>query len=412
MKTPAWLSELHRQWFAARGKRVTSAARPFHRKWDDLLDAARVGTASERECAEREASALEKNGRLLLKRHRYRRYLIESVVVPLQAESWLGALLGNVSAAELREQSLNVLNEWRKIGHKRCPESWEAMCSGLLNAFAGAKSVRPFPWHKPEMAGRLLSITHGLTSREWNELTLVRAASVELGLDSKALERHRPTIESALTLLFGRPTPLEALGLVCTESRTTLHGPLTLHFQDGTVQDFDALRSEYTVSHADLQRATRATTAAAKLLSIENTKTTFRQAALANQARDTLLLATSFPNTATKRLLQLLPIELPHFHFGDTDASGYAILKYLRETSPRPVGSFLMEWQDDEASPLLSERDQMLLPTLMKSLLMSDCGEDLQRMITANRKGRFEQEVRGAPILMAWPFWSINKNMT
>jgi hypothetical protein len=195
------------------------------------------------------------------------------------------------------------------------------------------------------------------------------------------------------------------LGILGTQSRALLHGRLCLHFPDGSTQVFEHLQGEYTLSIADLARAERASTSAARILSIENARTTFRQAAAVNTG-DTLVMATSYPNAATKRLLEILPPELPHFHFGDTDVSGYAILRALREIGPRPVLPYLMAWQDQDNSPPLNEHDRRLLPALLTSPWMSDCSESLQAMARAGRKGRFEQEAFGPPDQREWPWWS------
>jgi hypothetical protein len=198
---------------------------------------------------------------------------------------------------------------------------------------------------------------------------------------------------------------LEALGILGSQSRVLLQGRLCLHFADGTTQVFEHLQGEYTLSIADLARAERASTSALRILSIENARTTFRQAAAINTG-DTLIVATSYPNAATRRLLELLPPELPHYHFGDTDVSGYAILRALREIGLRPVLPFLMAWRDKDNSPPLTEHDRRLLPALLASPLMDDCSESLQAMTRAGRKGHFEQETNGAPTRKEWPWWS------
>jgi hypothetical protein len=276
----------------------------------------------------------------------------------------------------------------------------------LATAFEGEKNLRPFFWKDPGEVESLLNILKGLTSREWPAHTLIRDASVALGFDSKFLEQKQSVLESALSLLFQEPTTLEALGILGSQSRATVHGLLELHFADGNSQSYGNLRGDFTIAHTDLDRAISAATSARQILSIENAKTTFRQAVAANRQGDTLLIATSYPNRATTRLLDLLPPNLPHHHFGDTDASGYAILRSLRQASPRLVQPYMMNWLDEIDSPALSEHDRRILPALMTSPLMADCREDLAAMVKAGRKGCFEQESRGTPSLIGWPFWN------
>jgi hypothetical protein len=407
MKPPAWLRELHRQWQSARGARAQQASRTFTRGWEDLLDSAHLTSAEERVVAEREAIALEQEGRIKLLRHRYRKYRIEKIALPLEAEAWLAGLFGDQTGGEKLEECTVTLKHWSSQTHPRFPESWRALCGRISEALQTGKSLRPFSWRHPKLFGELLDSLFAITSKDWPPGTHVRNASEELGWDSKALEEHRAAMETGLAALFGEPSPLESLGLVCTRSHVRVQGPLTLHFEDGTTHTISNLQGETTITHADLERATHATTSAARLLSIENSKSTLADVCTMNRGGDTLLLATSYPNTATLRLLALLPVALPHFHFGDTDASGYAILRALREQSARPVKAFLMKWEDQPASPVLSEHDCRLLPALLESASLEDCRVHLERMKTAGRKGRFEQERYGMPTLMGWPFWQF-----
>lgn len=406
MKPPAWLAELHRQWHKARGGKLLAATRAFSRPWEDLLDAAGLRTAAERNHALREAEEQERQGFVRLRRHRYRRHVIEAIDLPIPSEPWLIALFCGTSAEDLHRQAVAVVAREQARSHPRWPESWQSLCQRISSAFGEGKNLAPFFWKDPSEAERLLQTLHALTSREWAAGTLIRDASQTLGFDSKELEKKQGVLESALELLFGEETTLESLGLSGSQSLAMVHGPLCLHFADGTIQDFETLRGEFSLSLLDLQRARRATSSAARILSIENQKTTFCQAVAANLQRDTLLVATSFPNAATRRLLEILPPGLPQAHFGDTDASGYAILRFLREIGPRPVAKFLMDWKDGENPAPLSEHDRRLLPALKNSPVMADCLPDLLAMESAGRKGRFEQEAYGAPTGTCWPFWA------
>lgn len=407
MKPPAWLRELHRQWQAARGARAQQARRTFTRGWEDLLDDADVMSADERLVAEREAATLEQEGKVKLLLHRYRKYRIEKIALPLESEAWLAGLFGDQTGGEKLVQCVATLEHWSAQAHPRYPESWRDLCRRISEALKTGRSLRPFSWRRPNVFAEVLESLFALTSKDWPPGTHVRTASEELGWGSKALEEHRAAMEAGLAALFGEASPLESLGLICTRSHVRVQGPLTLHFEDGTAHTISDLQGETTLTHADVQRATHATTTALRLLSIENSKSTFADACTVNRSGDTLLLATSYPNAATLRLLDLLPAELPHFHFGDTDASGYAILRSLRQQGRRPVQSFLMTWEDEVTSRPLSEHDLRVLPALLESEDLADCREHLERMQSAGRKGRFEQEHYGMPKLPTWPFWGV-----
>lgn len=405
MNVPRWLAELHRQWQAARGAKPSASTRAFFRNWEDLLDAAGLKAAEERATAVREAEALEKEGRLVLWRHRYRRYLIEKVSVPTVAEPWLASVFGATPSHILRAQSLRIVAAEREAGHPRWPDSWLRLCVQVETAFNSGAVLRPFRWRVPEEVAWIFRAVRALTECDWKEGTVVGDASKLLGWNSKLLDRRRRILESALTILFGEYSPLESLGLIGTHSRALVQGPLTLYFADGTQHDVSNLRGGAPLSHLDLHRAVSATTSALRILSVENTKYTFPQAVAANRTAETLLIATSFPNAAVRRLLELLPENLPHFHFGDVDASGYAILRSLRRVTARYVTPFLMAWEDRADSPVLSEYDRRLLPGLLADEKLQDCWPHLERMQAAGRKGDFEQERFAAPGRATWPFW-------
>lgn len=405
MNPPAWLAELHRQWSAARGRNLRASTRAFSRPWEDLLDDAGLVTAAERNQAAAEARQFQEAGFLRLRTNRYRTYLIEKVEIPPASENRLVEACGGLPAETLRREAAAAVQDAAAEGHTRWPDSWRAFCGGLAEAFAAGRNEPPFFWHDPAGVRQWLGILHGLTDRTWSPGTLIRNASEELAGDSKFLEKKQTLLESALTRMFGTETPLDALGLAVPHSRAVVQGRMTLHFPDGSRQDFCHLRGEYTVSSDDLARCEAVTTEAARILSIENLRTTFAQAAAVNDG-GTLVLATSYPNGATRRLLDLLPAGLPHVHFGDTDPAGYAILRALRALGVRPVRKFLMDWEDQADSPGLTEFDRRLLPVLQQSELLADCASSLAAMASAGRKGRFEQERHGQPTRRQWPFWA------
>ena len=396
MKTPRWLAELHRQWHAARGKRVAGASRAFSRNWIELLEAADITSAEDQATAAREAEACEQ---LVLKHHRYRKYLIERVTLPLASEPWLIERFGGTAGEVLLANSLEIVAEFSQRGHSRFANKWADLCTSLRTAFAQGRSLRPFNWNHPETLRYLLDVVRKLSEREWPPGTLIRAASVDLGLDSKQLERHQRTFESGLARLFGTEIFLKSLGLVAGDSHVELHGPVCLHFPDGTIHDFDGL-TNVLISAADLARCSSVSTSAERLLSIENRKTTFRQYAAANHDRRTLIAATSFPTPAFRELLEKLPVALPHCHFGDTDPAGWHILLKLREATPRPVKAYQMNWRPAATPSPLTPYDRKLLGKLLSAPLLSDVRDEIRVIAERGDRGDFEQETLGPPAEM------------
>lgn len=403
MKAPAWLAAFHRRWQAARGKRTTPAARAFGLGWIDLLEDAGITSAEDQQTAQREAETLEKDGRIALKRHRFRRYLIERITLPAASEAWLHGLFGSVDPIVLKNQSMEVILR-ASSQHPRWPVEWKTLLQTIHQAFAADRNVRPFLWQRPDQLRLLLETLRHLSAGDWAGVP-VRSASVSMGLDSKALERHRRALEAGLSLMFGSTTTLESLGLVTTDSMVRVHGPLVLVFDDGQ-QVIDSLGAPYSLSLDDLRRARELRTTAGRLLTVENSKTTFRQLAAADPEGGTLIVASSFPTSALRELLAKLPAALPHFHFGDTDPSGWLILKKLREVSPRPVLPFRMKWRPSRTAEPLTPRDELLLADLLQAPEMADCHGEIAAMVAANERGDFEQESLGPPDLKGWPFFS------
>lgn len=391
---PVWLTELHRQWHAARGRRIAETRRAFARDWIRLLEDAGITSAEDQATAAREAELLEKSGQLVLKRHRYRKYLIERLTLPQSSEPWLRDLFGGTSSQELLAASLEIVAEFAKRGHRRFPEEWTALCESLHSAFTAARSLRPFNWSHPETLRRLLETVGNLSEREWPVGTMIRTASVEVGLDSKGLERHQRTFESGLARLFETATPFKSLGFVSGDSHVELHGPVCLHFPDGGVHDFAGL-TNVLISAADLARCSSISTTAERLLSIENRKTTFRQYAAANHERRTLITTTSFPSPAFRDLLEKLPSDLPHDHFGDTDPAGWHILLKLREATSRHVAAFQMNWRPAATPSPLTPYDHKLLPKLLEAPLLADVRPEIATIAEKNDRGDFEQETLG-----------------
>ena len=183
-----------------------------------------------------------------------------------------------------------------------------------------------------------------------------------------------------------------------------------MHFGDGSSQPIDKLRDLYAISLHDLERTDFIQTPAVRLLTVENSKTTLRALAAKHIAGDTLLVACSFPTRAGLRLISLLPVKnFPHFHFGDTDPSGFAILSQLREETQRAIQPFLMHRRECTKSRPLGDHDRRLLPGLLADPFLEDVRDTVQQFEVTGSKGDFEQETLRLPPLPGWPFYPFAK---
>ena len=388
---PTWLTEMHRQWHKARGKRLGAPSRPFSRDWHKLLEDSGLTTGEEIKTAERELEALETEGRLVVGRHRYRRHNIEKITLPLENEKWWMAHFGGRPAMDLVQDSCARLKDFLSMEHPIFPSEWQTLLGTLHTAFTGGRNPRPFKWTEPESLSEILGICWKLTAQEWEPGTLIRSASVAIGLDSKGLEKRQATIESALSQLFEEPFEMKSLGLAEGDTHVELSGVFQLNFPDGSAQKIENLRIAK-IDTSDIFRCESISTDATELLTIENRKTTFRQFAAANADGSRLIATTSFPSPTFREFLEKLPPGITHSHFGDTDPAGWHILLKLREATSRPVHSFRMKWRPGITPVALTAYDRKLLPKLLCSVLLADVRDEISAILSHDDKGDYEQE--------------------
>lgn len=407
--SPIWLQTLFQKWQAARGSRLSPAKLEFWHDWESLLDKAGIRLVEDRRTAEREVRALHEQGKLRIKPYKYRIYLIDKVFVPFKSEPWLIATFGHIPAAQLHQETLSIIAELRQQSHPLYAELWQHWCDQIQSTFQQEKNLHPLTWKEPDKVRQLMMLVHRFTSMLWPEATPIREASTTLGLGSKDLENLQSRLESCLTSFYDRPTTLESCGILLTEPKVEVAGKLTLHYADGSSQPIHEMKGVYTLPlFPDLERAIRISTPAARLLTVENSKTTLPALASKNQAADTLLIGCSFPNRAVLRLIELLPPSFPLHHFGDTDPAGFLILSTLRQKTAHPVQPFLMAPRKAPTPVPLTEYDRKILPNLLTSPFLTDLRPHIQHLIHHQDKGIFEQETHGLPDLHEWPFYSTS----
>ncbi len=261
---------------------------------------------------------------------------------------------------------LEVFPKWQTI--------WREWCERMATNSLSGGSIVSFDRTATAANVELLNLLAKLLW--WEGESLVRFASCVLCGDSKKLEslssleregertgQLRGKLGRFLSeITGGQITSLDDLGIVATPRSVLLHGPLKLMSVSG-ILDLGLLQGPFRLSAVDLDRCTGITTSATRCLTVEN-ETTFYE--LAKLESGVLLICTSYPGSATVKLLKLLPTSLEFWHFGDSDAAGFDILRVLREKSGKDFRPFLMQ------------------------------------------EGRtpFEQESLGKPQSKAWPFYS------
>ena len=111
--------ELFAQWQRARGGRTEPASRPFSRGWEDVLEDARLVSATERSEAEHDAKALEASGWIELKPVRYKPHLIDRVVIPLSVEARWCEAFGFVAPSDEEERKIREFAWEPQLGFVR-----------------------------------------------------------------------------------------------------------------------------------------------------------------------------------------------------------------------------------------------------------------------------------------------------
>jgi hypothetical protein len=161
--------------------------------------------------------------------------------------------------------------------------------------------------------------------------------------------------------------------------------------------DFTLLPGPYALSESNLRQSSELTTTATICLSVEN-QDVFHELAKQNSSRNPgqnpgiFIILTSYPGSAVRTLYSLLPNIIQYYHFGDSDPSGFDILRDLREKTKRPIHPILMEHKPSTPALPLSDYDKKLIQTLLQNPTLEDVKPTLRDILHTNDKGLFEQE--------------------
>lgn len=343
---------------------------------EELLEDACCSEGEERASAERELLKLQTAGVLTLEPvHKRDRLHIGRVRFSPANESLFYKHLGWPSPTTVRAA---LANQFAAAATAQVPDvwsdAWQAWCDRMHEAALAGRSVLPFDRQPSSENAELLDLLPKLLG--WQGESLVRFASCVLCGDSKKLEalgtmerdgelsgRLRGKVGRLLSDITGMAVQsLDDLGIIPNPRFALIHGPLRLRLESDWL-DLGRLHGPVRISQTDIERAKEVTTSAQRCLSVEN-ETSFHE--LAKLRSGELLVHTSYPGSGTLAFLRRLPASLEFWHFGDSDAAGFEILRVLREKSGR------------EFRPLHMEAGRV----------------------------PWEQESLGVPNLQEWPFYS------
>lgn len=309
------------------------------------------------------------------------------VRVPLAFEATLFDLIGRVSptaeraawAALFVEASRWTVPDLRK-------QTWLEFCQARAEQMRTGASWKPFRQKRLERAEKQLKLLPGLLS--WNRKCLLRTASGQLDVDSKFLEKSAGPLQQLLCEASGGAVrSFEDLGIEYNPTTVRFHGPVRIRLH-GLETNYVRHR-ETALSETNVKQLAALHFDAPRCVTVENL-TKFHE--LCDLESGDIFVSTSYPNKATVDFLKRLPVEMPLYHFGDTDPWGFDVLRTLRRALDRPVLPLHMRYRPKPGSPELSDRDRRKLTRLLDEPLLADVREELRHLDAAGCKGDFEQE--------------------
>lgn len=368
--------------------RTGAATRDFQCNYGKLLEAASCISGERHANARVDLEFAERQGALRLDRHRRDSSLWRKVRVSSEHEQRLFALIGRTSPVAERSEWAALFaqaSEWRVP-----PEhlsAWRNFCKVRSEQAHAGVGWKPFQRAYRRRAAFQLEVAAKLLG--WKRPSLLRTASVQLTGSSKFLERCASTMQSLLALASGNAVRSFAdIRIDHNPAAVRFHGPVRVVLH-GQVIDYAQHMGESVLSEADLAAAESIEFHAPRCVTVENA-TKFHE--LCRLQCGDIFVHTSYPNKATVQFLRGLPTELPLFHFGDTDAWGFDVLRALRSSVARPIQPLHMRYRPRIGSKPLGYRARRKLHRLLNDPVLADARDQLLQLDRVGREGDYEQE--------------------
>jgi hypothetical protein len=304
--------------------------------------------------------AAERFGAVEVQRgRRDRSHLIERVRV--RDPDLLARHLGRPTAAAMAQRARGELLPIATSG-----EPWVA---GLLDEMTGR-------WARSESAYRL-NATPTETAKEFFTLLASISREEARGLDArtfsfravndtKAFDRHASRLAAVLGVQIGQPGAAadvvwSHVGLERFSHPVHLKGPVVVESSSGRLVDGNA--KPFASVHPEMIPQLSVSDTPTAVLTIENYASFNRQV---REIEDGSLVVYTggFPSAGVieflSKVLRALPADVPFLHWGDIDAGGLRIFRYLEEKLPRGPQPHLMTKELAEASGQRAEPDANL----------------------------------------------------
>jgi hypothetical protein len=382
------LDRLAQLYAASQTGRTGVASRDFQHDFRKLIEAAGCTSGERHANARADIEFAEQQGALQIERHRRDASLWRKVRVACAHEQRLFALVGRASPTAEREAWATLFQqafEWQVPPMH--VSAWREFCSVRARDARAGLGWKPFRRAQRRRAAFQLEVAAKLLG--WKNPSLLRTASVQLTGSSKFLERCASTMQSLLALGSGGAVRSFAdLQIDHNPAAVRFHGPIRVCLS-GQLVEYAHHGGECALSETDLAAAESIEFLAPRCVTVENA-TKFHE--LCRLRCGDIFVHTSYPNKATVQFLRCLPVELPLFHFGDTDAWGFDVLRVLRWAVGRPVEPLHMEYRAKTGSNPLRYRARRKLARLLSDPALADVREQLLQLEREGREGDYEQE--------------------
>ena len=358
--------------------------RDFTIDYEKFLRLAAAGDGDERELSEKALRLVESEsgGVFSIDRHPRSGLPLTIRLAADGGEEWLFSKIGETNPTREREELASFFEQAskRSIAGKWGP-AWHDWCASLVSRAMAGATLQPFSkTGNADLMDALVGVLN------WRGESLIRYASARICGDSKRLQALESRLVTALLEITGESS-LEAFGIFHKPRAVMLHGPLILKIGSGKI-DFSALPGPFTLSETNIVEALDVCTPARICMTVEN-EDVFME--LAKRNLGILLVQTSFPGSAVRRLIARLP-EMEFLHFGDSDPAGFDILRDLREKTGREFYPVLMNYRPSAQRIPLSRVESETLARLIANPSMEDVRGEMRKISVNDDKGLFEQE--------------------
>jgi hypothetical protein len=333
--------------------------------------------------------AAERAGAIELKKgRRERRHLIERVKV--KDALALARHLGRLPAQDLADRLSEVLIPVAASG-----EPWVAgIVHDMARRWARGESAHRIPSSAAAAAKEFIALL-AATSKDRARGLDARTFALKVTGDSKAFDRHAARLAEVLAAQRGEPGTRadliwKAVGLERFSHPIHLSGGVLVEKDNHILVDGRA--SPFASVHPEMLPLLRLCGKPAALLTIENYASFNRYV---REIKDNALVVYTggFPSAAVMELLKLLLTmigpEIAFYHWGDIDAGGLRIFRYLEETLARAPRPHLMTRALAEAHGCPAECDASLGAIAKSASAIASLAEWLAR---GERVMHLEQE--------------------